>query len=240
MASKDIEIEGVGTVSIFKRRGQTSVKLSITAKRQIRVTIPAWAPFATGAAFAHKQSDWLRKHLPPEPTGLTDWQAVGKKHRLRLKPVAGLAKPTRRSRGLLITISYPPSMLPTNPAIQTLATKASIEALRDEAEELLPGRLQRLADERGFTFNGVQVKKLTGRWGSCSSKQLIVLNLYLMQLPWELIDYVLFHELAHTRHMNHGAEFWEELIKLEPHARTLRRQIKIYRPVLMDTPPTAI
>jgi predicted metal-dependent hydrolase len=234
MASKDIEIEGVGTVSIFKRRGQNTVKLSITAKRQIRVTIPSWAPYATGVAFAQRQSDWLRAHLPPAPAGLTDWQAVGKQHRLRLKPVAGLTKPTRRSKGLLITISYPPSMSPTSSVIQTLATKASIEALRDEAEELLPGRLQRLANENGFTFNGVQVKKLTGRWGSCSSKQLIVLNLFLMQLPWELIDYVLYHELAHTRHMNHGTGFWDELIGLEPRARALRRIIRTYQPVLMD------
>ncbi len=234
MPSKDIEVAGIGTVSIYKRRGQTSVKLSITAKRQIRVTIPAWAPYATGVAFAQKQSLWLQKHLPPEPAGLTDWQSVGKNHRLRLKPVAGITKPTRRSKGLLITISYPPSMSPTSPAIQTLATKASIEALRDEAEEMLPGRLKQLADEHGFSFYGVQVKKLTGRWGSCSSKKLIVLNLYLMQLPWELIDYVLFHELTHTKHMNHSADFWDELIRHEPRARALRRQIRTYQPVLMS------
>jgi predicted metal-dependent hydrolase len=234
MANKTVEIEGVGSVSIYKRRGQTSVKLSITAKREIRVTIPAWAPYAVGIAFAQKQSEWLRKHLPPEPVGLKDWQPIGKKHHLRIKSVPGLSKPTRRSRGVLITVSYPPMMMPNDPSIQALATKASIEALRDEAEELLPNRLQKLATAHGFTFHGVQVKKLTGRWGSCSSKKLIVLNLYLMQLPWELIDYVLFHELTHTKHMNHSTQFWDELIRHEPRARALRRQIHTYKPVLQD------
>jgi predicted metal-dependent hydrolase len=234
MANKNIEIEGVGMVAIYKRRGQTTVKLSITAKREIRVTIPAWAPYATGVAFAQKQSDWLRAHMPPAPAGLKDWQPVGKLHHLRIKPVSTATQPARRSRGHLITVSYPPSMSPDDPAVQAVATKASVEALRREAEDALPARLQRLADERGFQFNGVQVKKLTGRWGSCSAKQLIVLNLYLMQLPWELVDYVLLHELTHTKHLNHSEAFWAELIRQEPRARSLRRAIREYRPIISN------
>jgi predicted metal-dependent hydrolase len=53
-----------------------------------------------------------------------------------------------------------------------------------------------------------------------------------MQLPWHLIDYVLLHELTHTKVMRHGAPFWEELERHAPTAKLLRKEINTHRPLL--------
>jgi len=53
-----------------------------------------------------------------------------------------------------------------------------------------------------------------------------------MQLPWHLIDYVLLHELTHTKVMRHGAPFWKELERHVPRARALRKEIGSYHPIL--------
>jgi predicted metal-dependent hydrolase len=123
-------------------------------------------------------------------------------------------------------------MAPTHQEVQKAAERASLKALRNQAEALLPGRLKQLADTMGFEYNSVRVKRLTGRWGSCDRNKDIVLNLFLMQLPWQLIDYVLIHELTHTKHLNHSAEFWAEMTRHEPRAKYLRRVIRRYKPVL--------
>ena len=53
-----------------------------------------------------------------------------------------------------------------------------------------------------------------------------------MQLPWHLIDYVMLHELTHTKVMQHGAPFWRELELHVPHAKQLRKEIGEYHPIL--------
>ena len=75
----------------------------------------------------------------------------------------------------------------------------------------LADRLYHLAKEHGFTCNNVSIREQRTRWGSCSHKNNISLNLKLVLLPKELIDYVMLHELVHTRIHNHSKKFWAEL-----------------------------
>ena len=65
-------------------------------------------------------------------------------------------------------------------------------------------------------------------WGSCSDKNNISLNANLIHLPLKLIDYVLLHELLHTRIKNHSPIFWTEMQKLLPDTRTLRKELRNY------------
>jgi hypothetical protein len=58
-----------------------------------------------------------------------------------------------------------------------------------------------------------------------------------MQLPWQLIDYVLLHELTHTKHLNHGDDFWQEFLRHEPAAKALRKIIKTHKPILEPIAP---
>jgi predicted metal-dependent hydrolase len=233
MAVKHFDIAGLGSVAIYKRRGMRSMRLSVTAAKQIRVTIPAWATYASGLSFAEKQSNWIQRHMPITSNVLRHDQAVGKSHRLRFISDQASSKPTRRVGISEITVRHPASLRIDDPTVQAMAAKASIEALRRQAEDVLPARLNDLAAEHHFAYSGVTVRQLKSRWGSCSSQKLIVLNLFLMQLPWEFIDYVLLHELTHTKHMNHGTDFWAEFIACEPRAKELRRAIRTYQPTLI-------
>ena len=87
-------------------------------------------------------------------------------------------------------------------------------------------RLKALADEHGFTYTRVTVRAQRTRWGSCSEQNNLSLNVKLARLPDELIDYVLLHELVHTRIRSHGPSFWNELEKYVPEARRKAAQLQ--------------
>ena len=82
-----------------------------------------------------------------------------------------------------------------------------------KARRQIIARLNQLAERYGFTFNKASVRNQRTRWGSCSAKGNISLNMKLVALPSDLSDYVLLHELVHTRVHNHGRKFWRELDK---------------------------
>ena len=69
-------------------------------------------------------------------------------------------------------------------------------------------RLKQLAEKHGFTYSKVFIRNQKTRWGSCSHKNDISLNIKLVCLPNDLLDYVILHELVHTRKKNHGKGFW--------------------------------
>lgn len=72
----------------------------------------------------------------------------------------------------------------------------------------------------------VKLSTARTRWGSCTSKGVIRLNLQLIKLPQYLIDYVVVHELAHLREMNHSAAFWQVVQSVCPDYEKLRRELK--------------
>ena len=95
-----------------------------------------------------------------------------------------------------------------------------------EARRLLKARLDLLAHRFGFTFNRVYLRRQRTRWGSCSAKNNISLNLKLAALPAPLRDYVILHELVHTRIPNHGRDFWRELNRYVDDAQGLRDRLR--------------
>ena len=100
---------------------------------------------------------------------------------------------------------------------------------REEAREKLGRRLSELAEQHNFRYNRVSIRNQRTRWGSCSSKDNISLNMKLLHLPDHLIDYILLHELVHTRVKNHSQDFWNELETVVPNARTVDKQLRDYQ-----------
>lgn len=233
MATKQVELPTLGTITLYRRRGNRSLRLSIGSAGEIRVSMPYWLPYKAGEQFALSKAAWITAHRLPKPAGLTHGQAIGKAHRLYFTPSAQSAKITTRLKQNEIEISHPIAYNMLDPGVQKAAHSAAIRALRKEAQQLLPIRLRQLAQQHGFGFRSVAVKQLKSRWGSCSMQQEIILNLFLMQLPWQLIDYVLLHELTHTKVMQHGAPFWAELERHVPGAKQLRKEMSNYHPILM-------
>ena len=99
----------------------------------------------------------------------------------------------------------------------------------EEARKILSERLEYLSSIHGFSYNKVTIRNQKTRWGSCSSKNNISLNQKLIRLPQELIDYVLLHELVHTRIKNHGKEFWSEMDILVGNAKRLDKKLSQFK-----------
>lgn len=104
---------------------------------------------------------------------------------------------------------------------------------RQRAAGLLKARLAFLAAEHGYDYRRVTVRSQKTRWGSCSAKNNISLNFKLCLLPPGLIDYVMVHELVHTRFKNHGIRFWRELEKIVPRVQELRSLLNEHALVLL-------
>ena len=100
---------------------------------------------------------------------------------------------------------------------------------RKVARKILCRRIGELAQLYNFVYNRVSIRKQKTRWGSCSTKNNINLNANLLHLPPELMDYVLLHELVHTRVKNHSKDFWDELETVVPNARQVDRRLKDYQ-----------
>ncbi len=110
---------------------------------------------------------------------------------------------------------------------------------KTEIRRSLISRLNELAREHDFHFNKVSLRNQKSRWGSCSAQDNISLNQKLYFLPDHLRDYVLVHELAHTREKNHSPAFWNILFHIfgALETRGMRRELKTFD-FLFYAPPT--
>jgi predicted metal-dependent hydrolase len=205
------------------------MRLSINGAGKVRVGMPIWTPYAAGVVFAKNKSEWINKQLANHSNDLLkEGDLIGKAHRLHFVLRPELKTITSRINPSEIVISS--SQSPESAAVQQKALGACEKALKAEAEHLLPQRLALLAKRHSYTYKESGVRKLISRWGSCSNTKVIILSYYLIQLPWELIDYVLLHELTHTKHLNHGKGFWEDFQKSLPNAKKLQKEIRLYKP----------
>jgi predicted metal-dependent hydrolase len=99
-----------------------------------------------------------------------------------------------------------------------------------EAIETLVGRLEEMAKAHNYKYARIAIRNQKTKWGSCSAKNNINLNINLVRLPDELRDYVILHELVHTRFKNHSKKFWAELDRvIGTSAKELSKKLKKYQ-----------
>lgn len=110
-----------------------------------------------------------------------------------------------------VTVCCPERTDFSDEAVQKLVRAAIVRAMKKVAADFLPPLLEVWAERFGLTYRKVRITAARSRWGSCTSARTISLSCYLMLVPSHLIDYVILHELAHTKEMNHGPRFWELL-----------------------------
>ena len=91
-----------------------------------------------------------------------------------------------------------------------------IKELADEALKVIPDRVRFYAEKMGVTYGRITIRNQKSKWGSCTAKGNLNFNCLLMLAPSEVLDGVIVHELAHRKHMDHSAEFYEEILKVYP------------------------
>ena len=102
--------------------------------------------------------------------------------------------------------------------------------LMKKAREYLPYRLDYYAKLYGYSYDKCRLTHANTRWGSCSSRRTISLNIGLMKVPEVLRDYVIIHELAHLNHMDHSKEFWAEVGKHDRNYKNHEKKLKMFSP----------
>ena len=127
----------------------------------------------------------------------------------------------------ILNIDYPQNLNIEDSKTQAYFWKSINYFLRKEAQRILPHRTQILAESYGFSFTDVKIQSSKTRWGSCNRNKNINLSFYLMLLPQHLVDYVILHELCHTREMNHSPQFWEWMDRVtDGKGKKLRSELK--------------
>ena len=102
------------------------------------------------------------------------------------------------------------------------------EVDKNHARKILKQRLDQLCEKHNFLYANLSIRNQKTRWGSCSAKNNISLNAKLTKLPKELMDYVILHELVHTRVKNHSKDFWDTLDKYVQNSKKIDKKLKKY------------
>lgn len=220
-----------GAITIRKSHRARYIKLSVAPNGTLRASMPVFAS-VRGLRKLITDSrteirNMLQLHAPQAQ--YIDGMQIGKSHSLLV--ISGSQLQLKRQQ-LKLILTLPASYTIEDTAVQQLVREHVIRALRKEAKHYLPRRLAALANQFGYEYERVRFSHASTRWGSCSSSGTISLNIALMQLPFELIDYVLIHELCHTKQMNHSQAFWRLVHDANPDYITHRRTIKQYTPTI--------
>lgn len=204
------------------------------ADGQLVVTLPRFAAAHHAKELIDSSRSAIRSWRTKRATKTTTYQAgdrIGQSHILECSTSTS-EQSSVRLRGLAVEVRLAQTANLHDPDIQQLIRPFVAKALQKEARAYLPRRLRYLADQYGFLYNKVRFGTQKGRWGSCSSSGTISLNVGLMALNPELIDYVLIHELCHTTHMNHSANFWSLVESCLPDYKVRRKRLKTEQPVV--------
>ncbi len=215
------------------------IRLSICPQKGLEVILPHHTSADCIPELIKKKKNWINKHLKSQQ-----------------KPVSAPCLPHRiylQASDQTIRVAYQPDehdklyyqkkqsqfILQGNTGNRSLVQLALVALLKAEAFNILSKRIAQLAQRYHYQYRQIKIRAQKTRWGSCSNQGNINLNYKLIFLPAELCDYVLLHELCHTKHLNHSIQFWQQLEKTCPGCRTLDKQMKQanqYIPQWLDYP----
>jgi predicted metal-dependent hydrolase len=219
----------------LKRSSRRSIGFVIDGTG-LAITAPRWVTLADiENAIAEKQR-WIFAKL-------AEWQTRVEQRALpRVEWADGaevpyLGKPVRVALGApqlhfdeatrVLSLPLPPHADPQQIKDRVLGW------LQGEAKRIFGERLDVYAARLGVTFRSYALSSAATRWGSCSSEGRIRLNWRLVHFPISIVDYVVAHELAHLREMNHSPRFWQTVESIFPEFREARKALKQHPPEMV-------
>lgn len=234
MPVKVLLLPDVGNVTFSQNHRSRRLKLSVRANQKILVSFPPNVTFSQAASFAEKHRNWIisqqQKYQISAGKITPEFPVKTRFHTVNIQPDG--EKFSVKQKKFEITIGYPQNLSLSDKEVGAYFTRIMDGIYRWEARRYLPVRLSELAAQHKLPFNKVSIRNNRSNWGSCSSHNNISLNLKLMKLPDHLIDFILLHELAHTRVKNHGPDFWKLLDNLSNgQAHNFTKEVKKYSPL---------
>ena len=232
---KQITVDGINApIILVRRRGTRSLKLALKSDGSIRVSVPYGIPEFAATTFVKSKSEWIKANLVVAPI-VRNNSHIGKSHRLTIE-FSDASRHSTKISSTDIIVRLPVGSIIEDERSQNIIKKACEKALLIEATNLLPQRLDSIATKTKINYKANTIKKLKSRWGACDNHSNITLNSFLIQLDWSLIDYVICHELAHTKFHNHQSEFWNLVAKISPDYKKLRKELKQKPTDVIPTP----
>ena len=227
--SKTVLLNKKFLIKIFKKKGVKSIRLTLSQNGDIRLTTPKWVSNRLALEFLENQLDFIKDNYH-EKLPFEDNQLIGRYHRILVEPIDSSSPLKLKVTSNNLIVSLPPDYLINDPEVQTKINLKALKILKDEAENYLPQRLSQLATLIDYEYQSVKIKQLKRRWGRCDNKKNITFNFFLINLPNELVDYVIYHELCHTKVLNHSVNFWQLLESIYPGSQKYRKMIKKFQP----------
>ena len=229
-ANRHAQLQGFAVSYRFERSRRRSIGFVIGAEGLV-VRAPSWVTLREVDAAVQEKAAWIVAKLQQFRQRQSEHlqQAIDWTHGADIPYLGGTVRLCVLERGAL-----PPSGDMTQALRLSLPPAASAQQVREAAEVWFKKKARPLFEERLAHFApqlGVQWKKLSlssarTRWGSARSDGHIRLNWRLIHLPLAQIDYVVVHELAHLREMNHGPKFWDTVGGVMPDYRERRQQLR--------------
>lgn len=221
-----------GKITIRRSAAASQIKIRVAPDGNLYASLPPYAPILLVRHLLNTSRKEIRSLIDqakPEYNYQNGMQ-IGKSHTLIIQESSSNQVSVQKHQ-LQIIVKIPKTHSLNDPVVSRKIRDEIIAALRIEAKSYLPRRLAYLAKQYNFQFSQTRFSHSSGRWGSCNSNGTISLNIALMKLPFELIDYVIIHELSHTVEMNHSSSFWKLVESADP-------KYKVHRKILRTKTPT--
>lgn len=196
----------------------------------LRVSAPKWVTLLQIETALQEKSRWIlrkivewREHAQRRERLAVRWEAGGTIAHLG-RPLTLAPDPSVRGVRLepdgTLRVGLPPAAGPAQ-------LRDTVQAwMQGQARELFKVRLTHWSTRLGVQPSRWQLSSARTRWGSCTADGAVRLNWRLVHFPPDIIDYVIVHELAHLREMNHGPRFWATVQSVLPEFDSARRQLK--------------
>lgn len=222
-----------GEVIVVKTRRARRVSLSVRPPAKIRLTLPVSCSMKEGLEFLSEKEEWIAKTLD-KLAEKYPVRTIEPTYRTPMRRLCFVAEQvdeiTVRISDEQISITHPSSLDYTSDEVQSAAREGITKALKIEAKQLLPPLVERIARENGFKYGRVTVRATRSRWGSCSADNNISLSIFLLCVPPHLCEYVILHELCHTKYKDHSPKFHKLLDELlEGKEKQYAQQLHQYR-----------
>ena len=206
------------------RSDRKSITLEIQSDGNLIVRTPRHVSHSFIQKLLKKKQQWIiekqkliherqSKITPKQYVSGEEYYYLGKKYKLDI--VDKLSVPIDFNEGFRISVLY----------------KDNIKGLikcwyRKQAKKIIPQCVEQIADSHNLSFSNIRITSAEKRWGSCTGKKTLNFSWRIIMLPSDIIEYIVLHELAHLKELNHSKNFWLEVKQMLPDYNKRKKWLK--------------
>jgi predicted metal-dependent hydrolase len=194
-----------------------NLKITINSKGEVILTKPWFIPEILATRFLSKHTDWVIQKLnsTKSKSSINNNEIFYRGKKFSLKFTNGKLEFKIEDNNLIVS-SYS----------HASGKRALLDKLKLEAKKEIKDSAKKFSKMMDVSYLQIRLKDQSSRWGSCSSKNNLNFSWRLIMAPPQVLEYVVIHELAHLKYMDHSHHFWLFVEKFDPEYRTHRRWLK--------------